>query len=191
MIFLVKENDKVRVFYSEAEMKDAGFKKAGLTVSEEKYNSSGCYARIIDGEIVVGKTEAEIAEAKKQEQISECIGQLEEIDHKSGASRHVRDVSVSAGVVLDAVRVLLSKFAKELNISLPSGFGAGVANAADIISLAPPQNATQKEKEDFAVYKALLLVSHYDPAINPGLSIIREAEAEAEPIRQRLAELAV
>jgi phage tail P2-like protein len=42
-------------------------------------------------------------------------------------------------------------------------------------------------KEDFAVYKALLLVSYYDPAINPGLIKVREAEIAAEPIREQLA----
>jgi hypothetical protein len=187
MVYLVKDNGKVRVFYSESDMKAEGFKKAGLTVSEEKFNSNGCYARLIDGEIVVGKTPAEAAEEEKQEQISECLEQLEQIDRESGASRHVRDVSVSAGVVLDAVRVLLSKFAKELEISLPAGFGAGISSAADILSLAPASNATQQEKEDFAVYKALLLVSHYDPAINPGLTKVREAEIAAEPIREQLA----
>jgi hypothetical protein len=30
MVYLVKDNDKVRVFYSESDMKAAGFKKAGL-----------------------------------------------------------------------------------------------------------------------------------------------------------------
>ena len=187
MVYLVKDNDKVQVFYSESDMKAAGFKKAGLTLSEEKFNSNGCYARLIDGEIVVGKTPAEAAEEEKQKQISECLAQLEQIDRESGSSRHIRDVSVSAGVVLDAVRVLLSKFAKELKISLPAGFGADISSATDILSLAPVSNATQEEKGDFAVYKALLLVSHYDPAINPGLTKVREAEIAAEPIRERLA----
>jgi hypothetical protein len=168
-------------------MKTAGFKQAGLTVSEEKFNANGCYARIIDSEIVVGKTPAEIAEEEKQTQISECLAQLEQIDRESGAGRHIRDVSVSAGEVLNAVRVLLSKFAEKLEITLPAGFGASVASAADILDLAPASNATQKEKEDFAVYKALLLVSHYDPAINPGLTKVREAEIAAKPIREQLA----
>jgi hypothetical protein len=190
MVYLVKGNaNNVRIFYSEAEMKTAGFPKAGKTVTEEEFNSNGCYARVIDGKIVVGKTDEEKAEAEKQEQIAEHMAKLEQIDVEAGASRHVRDVSVSAGVVLDAVRILLSKFAKELNVNLPSGFGSGVASAEDILNLAPAANATDKEKADFAVYKALLLVSHYDPAINPGLTKIREAEMRAIPIRLQLAEL--
>ena len=189
MIFLVKDSEKVRVFRSEDEMKSEGFNKAELTVSEETYNSNGCYARIIGGDIVVGKTEEEKAAIEKQERISECMGQLEQIDLEAGASRHVRDISVSAGVVLDAVRVLLAKFAKELGISLPEGFGSGLELAADILALAPDSDATQEEKDNFAVYKALLLVSHFDPAINPGLTIIRDAELKAIQIRERLAKI--
>jgi len=191
MVYLVKDNtDSVRIFYSEAVMKAAGFSKAGKTVTEEEFNSNGCYARVVDGKIVVGKTPEEKAEAEKQEQIAEIMGELEEIDRESGASRHVRDVSVSAGVVLDAVRILMSRFSKELSVNIPAGFGAGAASAADILALAPAANASVKEKEDFAVHKALLLVSHFDPSINPGLTRMTEAEKKAIPFRSKLAELA-
>jgi len=190
MIYLVNDNSKIRVFYSENDMKAAGFKKAGLEVSEETFNSNGCYARVLDGKIIVGRTAEEKAAEEKQEKISEQMAKLEQIDREAGASRHVRDVSVSAGVVLDAVRILVSKFAKEMGITLPAGFGAGVGSAEDILSLAPAANATAKEKEDFAVFKALLLVSHFDPAINPGLTILKEAEMKAVPIRLQLAKLA-
>jgi hypothetical protein len=115
-----------------------------------------------------------------------CLSRLEEIDKEAGASRHVRDVSISAGVVLNAVRVLLSRFARELNIQLPQGFGSGCAVAADILALAPPVGAEPEEVEDFNVYKALLLVSHFDPAINPGLTKLSEAEYAAAPIRDQL-----
>ena len=191
MIYLVKENGKVRVFHSEEEMKAAGFKKADKTVSEELFNSNGCYAKIVNGSVIVGKTTEEKAAEEKQEKLSEILEKLEQIDRESGASRQVRDVSVSAGVVLDAVRILLARFAKELEISIPAGFDSGITSAADILSLAPPSNATPKEKADFAVFKALLLLSYYDPAINPGLTIIREAEEKAAPIRMQLAEIAV
>lgn len=190
MVYLVKDNNNVKIFYSENEMKAAGFVKANLIVDEERFNANGCYTRIIDGKIIVGKTEAEIAEETKQEQITECLEQLEEIDRESGAGRHVRDISISAGDVLDAVRILLARFAKELNINLPNDFGSGINSAAEILNLAPPANATTDEKANFAVFKSLLIVSHYDPAINLGLSKIREAEAVAVPIRAKLAELA-
>jgi hypothetical protein len=103
MVYLVKDNNKVRVFYSEAEMKEAGFNKAGLTVSKEVFNSNGCYARIIGGKIVVGRTEAEIAEDEKQAQIAEYKAQLDEIDMEAGASRVVRD----AVIAVANIRILL------------------------------------------------------------------------------------
>ena len=190
MIYLVNDNGNIRVFHSEEAMKAAGFKKAGLSVSEEIFNSNGCYARLVDGKIVVEKTDAEKAEEEKQAQINERLGTLERIDRDSGASREVRDVSISAGVVLDAFRVLTAVFAEKLGIKLPKDFGKDVKSAADIMALAPAANATETEKTEFAMHKALLLVSHYDPAINPGLTKIREAEERAIPLRAELALLA-
>jgi len=95
MIFLVKDSGKVRAFNTEAEMKAAGFNKAGLKVTEEVYNSNGCYARIVEGNIVVGKTEDEIAEQERQEQIAEYLGQLEAIDRQAGAGRAVRGLALA------------------------------------------------------------------------------------------------
>jgi hypothetical protein len=95
MIYLVKDNDKVRVFYSENDMKAAGFKKAGLTVSEEQFNSNGCYARLIDGDIVVGKTAAEIAEEEGRERVAEYMAELAELDREAGAGRFIRDTSIA------------------------------------------------------------------------------------------------
>ena len=189
MAYLVNDNGSVRVFLNEEKMKIAGFKKADLVVPEEALNSNGGLTRIIEGKIIVGKTAAEIAKQEKQMQIAELKGKLEQIDQVSGASRQVRDVSVSAGVLLDAMRVLISRIATDLKISMPPGFGKGATNALEILALAPSADATNQEKEDFAVHKALLLFSHFDPTINPGLNIIREGEMKAMPIRLQLAEL--
>jgi len=189
MVYLVKDQDSVRSFYSESEMIAAGFAVAEKTVSEEVFNSNGCYARIIDDEIVVGKTPEEIAEEARQGEISDLKSQLEEIDRRSGASRHVRDISVSAGVVLDAVRILLFRVTEELEISIPEGFTDGLETAADILGKEPPENATPEQLEDFTVHKALALVNRFDPAINEGLQALRSAEAEAMPIREQLSPL--
>jgi len=78
MVYLVKENGEIRVFYSENDMKEAGFKKPDLTVSEEEFNSNGCYARVIEGEIIVGKTQTE-------RQIEELTGQIAKIDDQLDA----------------------------------------------------------------------------------------------------------
>jgi len=95
MVFLVKDSGKVRAFYSENEMKSAGFKKADLSVSEEKYNSNGCYARIIGGNIVVGKTDEEAAAEERQKKIAEYTLELEELDRQAGAGRFIRDTSIA------------------------------------------------------------------------------------------------
>jgi hypothetical protein len=160
-----------------------------LTITDAEFSAAHEIARIINGEIFLGLTEEEELKRQNNIQIAGYKRQLEQIDQESGASRPVRDISVSAGVVLDAVRILLSRFAAELDIKLPIGFGSGAASAEDILSLSPASNATEKEKADFAMYKALLLVSHFDPAINPGLTIIREAEIKAKPIREELDQL--
>jgi hypothetical protein len=82
MIYLVKTKDTVRVFYSEDEMKAAGFKKVDKTVSEEEFNSNGCYVRLINGEIVVGKTDDEI-EAEKCAEFAELQKQFTDaIQHR-------------------------------------------------------------------------------------------------------------
>lgn len=94
MVYLVKENNEVLVFYSEEDMKAAGFKKAGLIVSDEKFNSSGCYSRIVGDEIIVGKTEAEITAEEKQNKIASLTAKLEELDREAGAGRFIRDVSL-------------------------------------------------------------------------------------------------
>jgi hypothetical protein len=111
MVYLVKDNGYVRKFYSENEMKAAGFKKAGLTVSEEKFNSNGCYARLVDGHIIVGKTDAEIAGEGKQAEIADCKAQLEAIDLQAGTGRTVRE----ACMALNSIRILLGVTDQQLS----------------------------------------------------------------------------
>lgn len=81
-IFLKKENGTVKVFYSEEAMNAAGYTEADLIVSEEEFNGAGCYAQIIDDEIVVGKTAEEIAEEEKAEKIAEIDADLAALDKK-------------------------------------------------------------------------------------------------------------
>lgn len=96
-VYLVKDNGNVRVFYSQAEMIAAGFSAADKTVTETEFNGGGCYARIIDGIIVVGMTEAEKEAQEKTERIAEIKAALEEIDRLDGP-RPIREaVSEMAG----------------------------------------------------------------------------------------------
>jgi hypothetical protein len=82
-VFLVKDNGNVRAFLSESEMNDAGFQTADMTVTDEQYNSNGCYARIIDGNIVIGKTEAEIAAEEAAEEMSEIKAEIAARDYRA------------------------------------------------------------------------------------------------------------
>jgi hypothetical protein len=93
MIYLVKDNNKVRIFYSENEMKTAEFKKAGLVVPEEKFNSNGCYARLVNGEIVVGRTSEEKRMQEVLDQIQELDTQLESLDKEYLTPRILRGLA--------------------------------------------------------------------------------------------------
>ena len=86
MVYLVKENGAVKSFYSEKDMISAGFKKADRVVTDEEFNSNGCYARIINGEIIVGRLPEEIEAEERNERIAEIDGELSEIDKKQARS---------------------------------------------------------------------------------------------------------
>ena len=55
-------------------------------VPDEEFESAGCLARLIDGEIVIGKTEPEKTVEQNQKRIAEIDAELQTIDLKSGRS---------------------------------------------------------------------------------------------------------
>jgi hypothetical protein len=190
-VYLAKKDGRVIFHTNLTSMEQLdGISKPEKTVTVEEWEAADSTAHIdASGNIVLGITPEEKAAEEKRQQVANLKSELENIDRKSGASRQVRDLSVSAGVVLDAVRVLVPRLAEAQGIKLPEGFGANVKSAEDIPNLFPPPNATEKEKADFADFKALLILTHFDPAINPGLKIITEAEMQAIPLRKQLEEL--
>jgi hypothetical protein len=95
MVYLVKNGGKPRAFYTEEEMKAAGFKKADGTTTEEIYNSNGCYVRLINGEFVFGKTDEEKAAEETQAKIDGYKAELAELDRKAMAGRFIRDISIA------------------------------------------------------------------------------------------------
>jgi len=95
MVFFVNDKGNLRTFLSENEMKAAGFKKAIDTATEEEYNSNGCYARLINDEVIIGKTKEEKAAEEKQEKIDGYLAELAELDRKAGAGRFIRDTSIA------------------------------------------------------------------------------------------------
>jgi len=95
MVYFVKtKSQEGLVFRSEQEMISAGFKRPDKTATDEEFNSKGCYFRLIDGEFVLGRTKAEIADEEKQEEIAKYIAELDELDKQIGSGRSVRDISM-------------------------------------------------------------------------------------------------
>jgi hypothetical protein len=81
MIYLVKKEGGAIPFYNESEMKKAGFSKADKTVSDDEFAANGCYARLVGGAIVVGKTEAEKQSEENQKRVSELKQMLIDTDY--------------------------------------------------------------------------------------------------------------
>lgn len=82
MVYLAKKGNEVVHHTSKKAMLEMdGITKADMEVSDEEFEKAGCLARIIDGNIVIGKIEAE----KKAEENAERIGflkrQLAETDY--------------------------------------------------------------------------------------------------------------
>jgi hypothetical protein len=82
-ILLVKDGGSVRHFYSEAEMQVAGFEQADSIVTEEEFNSNGCYTRIIDGNIVIGRTAEEISAEEAATELAELKSEVESRDYRA------------------------------------------------------------------------------------------------------------
>jgi len=64
------------------------------TVTEEQFSAADGLVRVINNKIVLGKTEEEKAEDKKQAEISEYKAKLAELDKEAGSGRAVRDISM-------------------------------------------------------------------------------------------------
>jgi len=102
MVYFVLENGTAP-FYSEEEMRAAGFNEASKVVTEEEYNSNGCYVRIIDGEFVVGKTEKEKQIERLDEQINDIDMQLSALDNKYLTQRVLAGIALNSEYSLEQI----------------------------------------------------------------------------------------
>lgn len=100
MIYFVKTASGLQVFYSEVEMKTAGYKKPDKTISDEDYSRNGCYAKVVGGEIIIGKTDAEKAEEKRLERISGLKDRLDQIDKEAGCGRASRAIAIETARIM-------------------------------------------------------------------------------------------
>ena len=118
MVYFVKSKGTVRVFLAESDMIAAGFKKADLTASEEEYNSNGCYVRLIEGSIIIGKTDDEKAEEERLEKVAEYKSQLEQIDRDAGCGRAFRTIAIEASKLLHKTNPSVETFDPDKGVDL-------------------------------------------------------------------------
>jgi len=102
-IYLAKKDDRVVVHADKQAMFDLDEVEPELEITADEFYSKGCLARLINGEIFLGKTDEEKAEDEKQEKIADCLRQLEKIDHDSGAGRAVRRSIIDLNDILQTI----------------------------------------------------------------------------------------
>ena len=121
MIYLARKGDGTVVFHADKKaMYDLDNLEPELAVTLADFENAGGLARVIDGEIFLGKTADEIAEEERLAQINAYKAELAELDKEAGAGRSVRDISMSLaeqnGITGDAYRTI-----------------KGIENRADIV----------------------------------------------------------
>ncbi len=84
MVYLAKKgNEVVHHTSKQAMLEMDGIKKPDMEISDEEFEQAGCLARLINGQIVVGKTEDEKNAAEKADRIQFLKKQLAETDYIS------------------------------------------------------------------------------------------------------------
>jgi len=164
-VYLVKDGSEVIHFLDEKEMKDAGYSKAEKIVTEEEFNSNGCYARIIDDEIVVGKTAEEKADEERREKIKGLKSELDQIDKEIGAGRAFRKSTIDMSAMLTSL--------KEIAI--------GFAETVKAVKQANPELLV-----DFDPDAAIEKITGFDFSKHVDIGKITESEIKAESTRDKL-----
>jgi len=85
-MYLVKAGNSVLVFNNMNQLKLAGFEKADMEISEEEWREKGGFARLIEGEIVIGDTKKEKAVNKKRNALEKIDCELYLLDQKQARS---------------------------------------------------------------------------------------------------------
>lgn len=82
MVYLAKKGNEVIHHTSKQAMLEMdGITKADMEISDEEFEKAGCFARLIDGKIFLGKTDAEKAREEAIERIRILKGWLAETDY--------------------------------------------------------------------------------------------------------------
>jgi hypothetical protein len=82
MVYLAKKNGMVIHHADKTAMQDMdGISNPDLTVTDEEFDAAGGLARIIDGQIVLGKTAAEVQAEQNEQRIRTLKGLLADTDY--------------------------------------------------------------------------------------------------------------
>jgi hypothetical protein len=74
-----------------------GISTPDMTVTDEEFEAADGIARLVDGVIVLGKSEAEITTEENQKRITEIDQELDEIDRKSGRPSRAVSFALAKG----------------------------------------------------------------------------------------------
>ena len=85
-MFLVKKDGAVHIYYNESALEAAGIGQADLEITEQEWLAKGGFARVLNGEIVVGDTDEELALYAKQNALDAIDYELIELGKKQERS---------------------------------------------------------------------------------------------------------
>jgi hypothetical protein len=92
--YLAKKNGRVYCHKSLEGLKQFGFSKADMEISDKGFEAAGYASRLVGGEIFIGKTDEEAQAELRQSRPAEIERLLRGIDAKSG--RPARAVALAA-----------------------------------------------------------------------------------------------
>jgi hypothetical protein len=97
-VYLAKKGNEVVCHTSLEAMKALdGIETPDREITEAEFAAAGGLARVIDGDIVLGKTETEIAAEANAMRKAEIEAELQAVDAKSGRAARAVAVAVGAG----------------------------------------------------------------------------------------------
>lgn len=97
-VYLAKKGGAV-VFHTNLEAMKAidGIETPDMEITEAEFEAAGFLARLIGGEIILGKTEAEITAEANANRKAEIETELQAIDVKSGRAARAAALAVASG----------------------------------------------------------------------------------------------
>ncbi|GMO48823.1 MAG: hypothetical protein Pg6C_11520 [Treponemataceae bacterium] len=96
-MYIAKKNGRVYCHKSLDGLKQFGIIKADMEIPDAEFEAAGSVARLVDGKIFIGKTEAEAQAEHRQSRQVEIENLLKSIDTKSGRAARAVALAVAGG----------------------------------------------------------------------------------------------